>query len=47
MEAGLTSLLFRGSLAVSLAIAFIVTVPASRLLISRGKGHAVVHQSHH
>jgi hypothetical protein len=47
MEAGLTSLLFWGSLAVALAIAFVVTVPVNRLLISRGKGHAVVHQYHH
>jgi hypothetical protein len=47
MEAGLTSWLFWGSLAVALAIAFVVTVPVNRLLISRGKGHAVVHQYHH
>jgi hypothetical protein len=47
MDAGLTSLLFWGSLAASLAIAFVVTVPVNRLLISRGKGHAVVHQYHH
>jgi hypothetical protein len=32
---------------VALAIAFVVTVPVNRLLISRGKGHAVVHQYHH
>jgi hypothetical protein len=47
MEAGLTSWLFWGSLAVALAVAFVVTVPVNRLLISRGKGHAVVHQYHH
>jgi hypothetical protein len=47
MDAGLTSLLFWGSLAASLAIAFAVTVPVNRWLISRGKGHAVVHQYHH
>jgi hypothetical protein len=46
MEAGLTSLLFWGSLVVSLAIAFAVTVPVNRALISRGKGHAVVHHHH-
>lgn len=47
MEAGLTSLLFWGSLAVALAIAFVVTVPINRALITRGRGHAVVHQYHH
>jgi hypothetical protein len=47
MEAGLDSLVFWGSLAAALAIAFVVTVPVNRWLISRGKGHAVVHQHHH
>jgi hypothetical protein len=47
MEAGVTSWLFWGSLTVALAVAFVVTVPVNRLLISRGKGHAVVHQYHH
>jgi hypothetical protein len=47
MEAGLTSWLFWGSLAVALVVAFVVTVPVNRLLIGRGKGHAVVHQYHH
>jgi hypothetical protein len=47
MDAGLDSLLFWGSLAVALAIAFVVTVPVNRWLISKGKGHAVVHQYHH
>ncbi len=46
MEAGLTSLLFWGSLAVALAIAFVVTVPVNRALIARGRGHAVVHRFH-
>jgi hypothetical protein len=46
MEAGLTSLLFWGSLAVALAVAFVVTVPVNRWLIARGKGHAVVHELH-
>src|SRR5215211_4585482 len=39
MDAGLTSPLFWGSLAVALAIAFAVTVPVNRVLIGRGKGH--------
>ncbi len=47
MDAGLTSLLFWGSLAFALAVAFVVTVPVNRWLIARGKGHAVVHQYHH
>jgi hypothetical protein len=46
MEAGLTSPLFWGSLAGALAVAFVVTVPVNRWLISRGKGHAVVHAHH-
>lgn len=47
MDAGVTSALFWGSLAVALAVAFVVTVPVNRALIRRGKGHAVVHQYHH
>jgi len=47
MESGVTSWLFWGSLAVALAIAFVVTVPVNRWLIARGRGHAVVHQYHH
>ncbi|TDD90869.1 DUF4396 domain-containing protein [Saccharopolyspora karakumensis] len=46
MDAGLTSWLFWLSLAAALAIAFVLTVPVNRVLISRGKGHAVVHQYH-
>jgi hypothetical protein len=47
MEAGLADALFWGSLAVALAIAFVVALPVNRWLIARGKGHAVVHQYHH
>jgi hypothetical protein len=46
MDAGLADLLFWGSLVVSLAVAFVVTVPVNRAMIRRGKGHAVVHQYH-
>ncbi len=46
MDAGLTSWLFWVSLAGSLVIAFIVTVPVNRMLIARGRGHAVVHAYH-
>jgi hypothetical protein len=47
MEAGIDTWLFWASLVLSLAVAFVVTVPANRALIARGKGHAVVHQYHH
>lgn len=47
LAAGLSTLLFWWSLVVSLVIAFIVTVPVNRWLISRGKGHAVAHKYHH
>jgi hypothetical protein len=47
MDAGLTSWLFWVSLAVALAVAFVVTVPVNYWMIGRGKGHAVVHQYHH
>jgi hypothetical protein len=46
MDAGLASLLFWGSLAFSLAIAFVVTVPVNKWMIGRGLGHAVVHSRH-
>jgi len=46
MAAGLASGLFWWSLAVSLAIAFVLTVPVNRWLIARGRGHAVVHELH-
>ncbi|PPF18860.1 hypothetical protein C5C36_03595 [Rathayibacter sp. AY1G1] len=46
MDAGLSSGLFWGSLAGALALAFVVTTPVNRLLISRGRGHAVVHGLH-
>ena len=46
MEAGLGSLLFWGSLAFALAVAFVAAFPVNRWLIARGKGHAVVHQYH-
>jgi hypothetical protein len=47
MAAGLSHPLFWGSLAFSLAVAFVVTVPVNRAMIGRGRGHAVVHQYHH
>jgi len=47
LAAGLTDSLFWWSLVVSLAVAFVLTVPVNRWLISRGKGHAVIHAYHH
>ena len=46
IAAGLADLLFWWTLAASLAIAFVVTVPVNRWLIGRGQGHAVVHGMH-
>jgi uncharacterized protein DUF4396 len=46
MEAGLGDFLFWWSLGVGLAIAFVIAFPVNRVLIARGKGHAVVHQHH-
>jgi hypothetical protein len=47
MNAGITSSLFWGALAFSLLVAFLLTTPVNRWMISRGKGHAVVHAHHH
>ena len=47
MDAGLGDLLFWGSLALALGIAFLVAWPVNRWLIARGRGHAVVHELHH
>ncbi|WP_138757324.1 DUF4396 domain-containing protein [Modestobacter altitudinis] len=46
MDAGLGSALFWLALAGSLAVAFVLTLPVNRWLMSRGRGHAVVHQYH-
>ena len=46
MDATLADLLFWASLALSLAIAFVVALPVNRWMISRGLGHAVVHAHH-
>jgi hypothetical protein len=46
MEAGLGDLLFWGSLALALAVAWVAAFPVNRWLIARGRGHAVVHAHH-
>ncbi|MBT2543630.1 DUF4396 domain-containing protein [Streptomyces sp. ISL-44] len=46
MDAHLSEPLFWTVLAISLAAAFVITVPVNKWMIGRGKGHAVVHQYH-
>ena len=46
MEAGLGDLLFWGSLAFALAVAWVAAFPVNRWLISKGRGHALVHALH-
>ena len=46
MDAGLTEILFWGSLVFALLVAGVATFPVMRWLISRGLGHAVVHKFH-
>ncbi|MFI9804046.1 DUF4396 domain-containing protein [Streptomyces sp. NPDC052301] len=46
MDAGLSQWLFWASLALSLALAFVLTTPVNRWMIGRGRGHAVVHAHH-
>jgi uncharacterized protein DUF4396 len=46
IAAGLAEGLFWWSLALSLVIAFVLTVPVNRWLIGRGRGHAVMHEHH-
>jgi uncharacterized protein DUF4396 len=46
INAGLADSLFWWSLTVGFAIAFVFAFPLNRWLISRGRGHAVVHELH-
>jgi hypothetical protein len=46
LDAGLRDLLFWGSLAIALAVAWGPTFLVNRALIRRGKGHAHVHGAH-
>jgi hypothetical protein len=46
IDAGLDASLFWWSLGLSLVIAFTAAFPVNRLLIARGRGHAVVHAYH-
>jgi hypothetical protein len=46
MEAGLVNELFWISMPISLAVAFVAAFPVNRYLLSRGKGHALMHEYH-
>ena len=46
IDATLSQPLFWGSLALSLAVAFVAALPVNRWMIGRGKGHAVAHAHH-
>jgi hypothetical protein len=45
MDAGVGDVLFWGALSVALAIAGVAAFPANRWLITRGRGHAVLHET--
>jgi len=47
MDTTLGSFLFWASLVLSLALAAVAAFPVNRWLISRGRGHAVLHAHHH
>jgi hypothetical protein len=47
MHASLGTALFWASVAFSLIVAFLATMPLNRWLIGRGKGHALLHTQHH
>jgi hypothetical protein len=47
MEAGIVNPLFWLSLSFALAVAFVAAFPVNRYLLTKGKGHALVHEYHH
>src|SRR5687767_8001364 len=47
MHSGVGSLLFWGALSFALVVAGMIAFPVNRWLITRGKGHAVLHNSGH
>ena len=46
MEAGLDTILFWNSMALSLGVAWVAALPLNRWLIKRGMGHAALHSRH-
>jgi hypothetical protein len=47
MESGVGDILFWGALSFALVVAGVIAFPVNRWLITRGKGHAVLHNSGH
>lgn len=47
MNAGLVNPLFWLSMMLALAAAFVAAFPVNRYLLTKGKGHALVHEYHH
>lgn len=47
MDAGLVNPTFWIGMIVALSAAFFAALPVNRYLLSRGKGHALIHQHHH
>src|SRR5687768_7230433 len=47
MESGVGDILFWGALSFALVVAGVVAFPVNRWLITRGRGHAVLHNSGH
>ena len=47
MDAGLVNPVFWLSMMVALSAAFAAAFPVNRYLLTKGKGHALVHQYHH
>ena len=47
MDAGLVNPLFWLTMAVALTVAFFAALPVNRYLLTKGKGHALVHEYHH
>jgi hypothetical protein len=45
MESGVGDILFWGALSFALAIAGVIALPVNRWLITRGRGHAVLHET--
>ena len=47
MEAGMDNPLFWASMTFALGVAYLVAYPVNRLLLKRGRGHAIVQEYHH
>jgi hypothetical protein len=47
MDAGLVNVVFWVGMMIALTVAFFAAYPVNRILLKRGKGHALTHQYHH